>query len=73
MGILMLVCGILGVVFSLIPIAVNVLGALVGIKLKELLTLVLGTILFVISTVLRIFAGVKGISASTRPKKTPGV
>ena len=57
---------------SLIPIAWDAILALIGVKLSQMLTLVLGTALLAISTVLQIIAGVKGINASTRPEKAPG-
>ena len=71
MGIIMLVCGVIGAVVSLIPIAWDAILALIGVKLSQMLTRVLGTALLVISVVLQIIAGVKGINASTRPEKAP--
>jgi hypothetical protein len=58
MGIIMLVCGVIGAVVSLIPIAWDAILALIGVKLSQMLTLVLGTALLVISVVLQIIAGV---------------
>ena len=71
MSIIMLVCGILGAVISLIPTAVGIIGAVVGLALGQLAALLISTILLVISVVLEIVAGAKGLKASKNAALAP--
>jgi len=71
MSIIMLVCGILGAIISVIPAAISVLGALAGLKFIWLITLLVATALAIASAVLQIVAGAKGLGACKDPAKVP--
>lgn len=71
MTIIMLVCGILAAVLSVIPAAISFLGALVGLDFIDMLILIVATLLSIAGAVLQIVAGAKGLGACKDPSKMP--
>ncbi|MBE6985127.1 MAG: hypothetical protein E7434_05905 [Ruminococcaceae bacterium] len=71
MAIIMLVGGILGAIVSVIPAAISVLGALAGLDFIWLLALIIASVFAIVSSVLQIVAGAKGLGAAKDPAKAP--